>query len=530
MITTFKKHAVILMFALIFFIIMTSCGKNGATASDVSSNSDQTEQSSAIAEIEESSKLEEPSEPEIDYESVYNEAMHLKQEGDDLHAMQLLMSIYDYKDAHSQYLDMLLDNRISGNSSLLTAVLDDGHVLSFSDDDDYRIAAKNEISAWNSISEIASHSYGVVGLTSNGTAVATADYNHAKWYAGAEKVDGWDDLIQISCGSYHTVGLKKDGTVIATRYIGDAEYNRGQYNVSKWSDIIYVSSGYYHTVGLKSDGTVVACGDNSAAQCNTEDWTDVVQVTASGYLTFGLKKDGTVVSANEGRAVLPTKEIYNSGIDVSYISSWDNIVSISSEPYHVVGLKADGTIVASGKNGNHVCDVDTWSEIRCVVAGSSYTVGVTNEGTIIYLGLDLPGGGALNGYNLFTGEKGEPIVAPLVLPESFPEDIPLYQNLGLIKTIDGINGTTVVFKTSASYEEAFDYYEQWCANRGSYLKQPSYKGDTELLVTPMHDIKKAVLIVVDREFEKYEGSTSENCCVTVSLLGGDDYKSVANLK
>ena len=518
MITTFRRQVVILMFALIFSLIMTSCGKSGTTASDVSSNSDQTEQSSSIAESKESSKPEETSEPVIDYESVYNEAMRLKQEGDDLHAMQLLMSIYDYKDAHSQYLDMLWNQRIAmGDGSF--AVLDDHSVLCVTDWGYGHIAMKDELSSWENIYAVSAHAYGVVGLTSDGTAVATADYDHAKWYAGAEKVDEWDDLIQISCGSYHTVGLKKDGTVVATRYIGDAEYNKGQYNVSRWSNIVSVAAGSRHTLGLKADGTVVACGDNSEHQCDVDDWVDVVQVATNSNISVGLKKDGTVVTT--GNAILKS-----STLD---LSNWDNIVSVSVGSGHAVGLKADGTVVATGSNNNKECNVSSWENMRAVIAKSSGTIGVASDGTIIFIGNGSYNVDGINGYNLFTGEKGAPIVAPLMLPESFPEDIPLYQNLGLIKVSDTRTGTVVVFETSAPFEEAFNYYEQWCANRGGYLKQP-YEGNLDMLVTPMHDLEKAATIIVVRGFENDDGSKSENCGVIISLLGGDSYKSVANLK
>ena len=51
-----------------------------------------------------------------------------------------------------------------------------------------------------------------------------------------------------------------------------------------------------------------------------------------------------------------------------------------------------------------------------------------------------------------------------------------------------------------------------------------------MLVTPMHDLEKAATTIVVRGFEKDDGSKSENCGVIISLLGGDSYKSVANLK
>lgn len=507
----------LLIFALLMFsIFLTACGENETPPSIATSNPNMNTQNDFLPESPASNAIDEP---EVDPEDIYNEALRLKQEGDDLHAMQLLMSIYDYKDAHSQYLDMLWDQRIAIGDGAF-AVLDDHSVLCVTDLGYGSLAMKDELSSWENISAVSAHSYGVVGLTAEGTAIATKDYTQAKWYAGAEKVDGWDDLIQVSCGAYHTVGLKKDGTVVATKYIGDAEYNKGQYNVSGWSDIIAVAAGSKHTLGLKADGTVVACGDNSEHQCDVEDWTDIVQISTSSYISAGLKKDGTVVTT--GNAIFKS-----STLD---LSSWDNIVSVSAGSAHAVGLKADGTVVAIGSNNNKECNVSSWENIRAVVADSSCTIGVTNDGTIIFIGNKSYNRDGINGYNLFTGEKGEPIVAPLTLPDSFPEDIPLYQNLGLVKVSDTrTNGTVVVFETSADFEDAFDYYERWCASRGGYLKQP-YEGDLDMLATPMHDLEKVATIIVVKGFGYDDGTKSENCGVIITLLGGDSYESVANLK
>ncbi|MBR5095089.1 MAG: hypothetical protein IK095_08345, partial [Oscillospiraceae bacterium] len=57
---------------------------------------------------------------------------------------------------------------------------------------------------------------------------------------------------------------------------------------------------------------------------------------------------------------------------------------------HTVGLRADGTVVAKGDNSHHQCNVDGWSDIVAIAAGSgsSHTVGLRADGTVVAKGQD----------------------------------------------------------------------------------------------------------------------------------------------
>jgi hypothetical protein len=288
-----------------------------------------------------------------------------------------------------------------------------------------------------------------------------------------------------------------------------------QSNVSNWTGVVGIAAGSTHTVGLKSDGTVIAVGDNSEGQCNTEDWTDIVAISASSNNTLGLKADGTVVFTGENIS--------------SAISKWTDIVYASVGYAHVVGLKADGTVVATGSNNNGECDTANWKDMLFAAAGSSITLGVKTDGTVVFIGNESNNRASVNGYNLFTGEYTGISKEDIILPSDFPSEIPLYEKDLLLKTADTDDGLTITFSTNATEEEAFSYYEKWCADRGGYIKQP-YNDNVDMLIAPMHDIEKAVVIMVAKGATLEDGSIIDKPCVIIALLGGDTYDSVANLK
>lgn len=500
------KKRFLMLFILTIFITLTSCG-----------NQQPDEMTSSVPE---SSFETETGSEMLDVQAIYDEAVRLKESGDNLHAMQLFMSIYQYQDAWEQYDSLLMNTRISVDADCIGLLTDNGTVTAIGDGAN-RTGVKESWSAWSGIRAISSHAYGLIGLTDKGTVVSTPDTKNTKWYAGAEVVNDWEGIVKITCGTYHTLGLKSDGSVIATRYVGDIEYNKGQCNVSDWDNIISIAAGSTHSMGLKADGTVLACGDNSKNQCDVEDWRDVVQISANADYSVGLKSDGTVL--------ITGKSYFGESLNTSALSSWSDIVSVSVGPYHIVGLKADGTVVAVGSNNNGECDVETWKDMRCVVAGSSITVGVAADGTVIFVGNESSRCTEVNGYNLFTGEKGAPIEPELSLPQNFPTEIPLYENQKILKVSETNEATVVAFETKASFDDAFAYYEKWCQERGGYIKQP-FEGGLDMLITPMHDLKKSISIIVTKGVTYEDGTQSNNCAVIVMLQGGDSYENVSTLK
>ena len=53
---------------------------------------------------------------------------------------------------------------------------------------------------------------------------------------------------------------------------------------------------------------------------------------------------------------------------------------------HTVGLKPDGTVVAVGHNNHNQCEVGDWQDIVAVSAGGYYTVGLKSDGTVVAVG------------------------------------------------------------------------------------------------------------------------------------------------
>lgn len=49
-------------------------------------------------------------------------------------------------------------------------------------------------------------------------------------------------------------------------------------------------------------------------------------------------------------------------------------------------MKSNGTVVATGFNDGGQCDVEEWTEIIAIKAGSRYTIGLRKDGTIVVAG------------------------------------------------------------------------------------------------------------------------------------------------
>lgn len=188
-------------------------------------------------------------------------------------------------------------------------------------------------------------------------------------YYGQCNVDTWKNIVQVSTLRYHTVGLTADGTVVATGPSAD-----GQCDVADWRNIVAVAAGEHHTVGLRADGTVVATGLNRGGECDVDNWKDIVAITASYGNTLGLRSDGTVVTCGYAP---------QSGFD-----RWSDIVAIDASDSHYVGLTSGGRVFATGSNNFGQCNVSNWTDVVQVVAGCGYTVGLRSDGTVLFTGIN----------------------------------------------------------------------------------------------------------------------------------------------
>ncbi len=92
------------------------------------------------------------------------------------------------------------------------------------------------------------------------------------------------------------------------------------------------------------------------------------------YNTVGLKEDGTVVAVGDN------------GYGQLDVSSWTNIKAIAAGTSYTVGLKEDGTVVAVGKNSYGQLNVSSWTNIKAIAAGMYNTVGLKEDGTVVAVG------------------------------------------------------------------------------------------------------------------------------------------------
>ena len=239
------------------------------------------------------------------------------------------------------------------------------------------------VSGWRNIVAITGDSYNVAGIQSDGRVVCT-DRNL--------DVSQWTDMVQIEyrqqvLGEYrHIVGLTSNGTVVAT-----GTNNYGECDVSEWYNIVDVSAGYSHTVGLRSDGTVVACGNNEDGQCNVSEWENIIDVAASRWATYGLTTDGRILVVGSHVDTYGNNEVPD-------VPQWENVVAIiasnetGSTNDFVLGVCADGSLVSNRVGYLDSGDIESFSSVRSVAVSSwGYTICVDSHGNVHDVGWDVDG-------------------------------------------------------------------------------------------------------------------------------------------
>ncbi len=68
------------------------------------------------------------------------------------------------------------------------------------------------------------------------------------------------------------------------------------------------------------------------------------------------------------------------------VDGWTDVVALSAGSEHLVGLREDGTVLATGWNHWGQCEVSDWTDIVAVSAGSYHTVGLRADGTVVAAG------------------------------------------------------------------------------------------------------------------------------------------------
>lgn len=178
---------------------------------------------------------------------------------------------------------------------------------------------------------------------------------------------------EVAAGYDHLITLNRYGRVFSA-----GGYEHGQADTWGWKNVISVAAGKYFSAALFSDGTVKTAGTGGEDIIfDTAGWTDIVQITAGDGFLAGLDTQGRVYSA--GKTLADT-------------SAWENVIQIAAGASHLVALKADGTCAGALLDGYtpsaslNPTVVSAWADIKAVYAGMNLTVGLQNNGRLVYAG------------------------------------------------------------------------------------------------------------------------------------------------
>ena len=197
----------------------------------------------------------------------------------------------------------------------------------------------------------------------------------------AAAIGAWTDIVAVAAGKGFGAGLSRTGTVCISNT--QAEYLKA---VSEWEDIVSITASGDSLFGVQADGSVLFCQRilPSKRTSPVVNWKEIAAVAANETFVFGLKRDGTVVSATR----MPGTRALRVQTQLSELLK--NSVSISASANQLVGLKRDGTAAAVGLTdgaGFGLRAISEWSGIRAVFAGETYTLGMTDDGSLLIAGI-----------------------------------------------------------------------------------------------------------------------------------------------
>ena len=205
--------------------------------------------------------------------------------------------------------------------------------------------------------------------------------------------------IKVCEGSSFTVCLQEDGSLISSGLL-----DRDADTLSSWKNIVDIGAGDNFVVGVDSNGRVYCIGDDKA--CEVAGTKNIKKVFALSKAAILLSNDGSLSYAGTliGSSVIATKSniidldgsdnilvILNSDNTVSvnsktgsYIKSesLSDIVDVACGNDFVAALDSYGKVHIEIDNDEIIDQVDEWSNIIAIDAGSDYLIGF--DGKNIY--------------------------------------------------------------------------------------------------------------------------------------------------
>ena len=191
------------------------------------------------------------------------------------------------------------------------------------------------------------------------------------------EISGWTGIRELACCKHMLVGLKTDGTAVAV--IRDERAGIFLEQVSMWSDVREVVNGYRYVAGIRADGTVVMAGEEPGYLeeysffDNLAEWTDVVKleigVCAAGEYAAALRSDGTIV--------------YEGIYDVGWSGPSDHFTDFACSGWMLIAVREDGGVSANGEDSLGAAFFLDWKDIKQVECGDTEAIGLRKDGTIL---------------------------------------------------------------------------------------------------------------------------------------------------
>ncbi len=172
----------------------------------------------------------------------------------------------------------------------------------------------------------------------------------------------------IAAGDSHSVILGNNGTVTAA-----GANSKGQLNVNMWGNIKFVAAGGDTTVGITPDGGIRVAGELQGI--GAEDWTSIKYVSVSKRTIVGINSDGVVFAVGDDN--------YH---QVSSVEGISGAKKVTASPTHTVITYESNVFEAYGNNNKGQLGVKYWRNILQVVACEGFTLGLSEEGYLLYAG------------------------------------------------------------------------------------------------------------------------------------------------
>ena len=113
------------------------------------------------------------------------------------------------------------------------------------------------------------------------------------------------------------------------------------------------------------------------------------------FVTFGCSSDSAEDGSADENKVEENIDGSNAGSDYDGSANGNSLIvraaksrkSIVADQYHVAAVKADGTVLATEHQGIFLyygqSEVDGWTNVIAISAGSDHTIGLKADGTLV---------------------------------------------------------------------------------------------------------------------------------------------------